>query len=139
MTGKLTVADYPLAETAPHRIRGARGKALDALTLEAVAAGEVTIEDLRITADALRSQSEIARAAGRLTLAQNFDRGAELVAVPQDLIMATYEMLRPGRVPNRQGLLDQAAMLRRDFGAEQIARFLEVAADHYLRRGLVGE
>ena len=137
MTDRLTVADFPLAETAPQRIRGARGKPLDELTLDAVAQGDVTIEDLRITADALRAQGQIARAAGRTTLAQNFDRGAELVAVPQDLIMATYEMLRPGRAPNRQALLDQAAMFRRDHGAEEIARFLETAADHYHRRGLV--
>ncbi len=137
MTDRLTVVDFPLAETAPQRIRGARGKALADLTPEAVASGAVTIDDLRITAAALQSQAEIARAAGRPTLAQNFERGAELVAVPQDLIMATYEMLRPGRAVTRQTLLDQAQMFRRDFGAEEIARFLETAADHYRRRGLV--
>ena len=32
MTGKLTIADFPLAETAPQRIRGARGKSLADLT-----------------------------------------------------------------------------------------------------------
>lgn len=137
MTGKLTIADFPLAETAPQRIRGARGKSLADLTLDAVTSGAVTIEDLRITAAALRAQAEIARAAGRAALAQNFERGAELVAVPQDLIMATYEMLRPGRAANRQALLDQAAMFRRNYGAEDIARFLETATDHYHRRGLV--
>lgn len=131
------LTDYPLAETAPERLRGARGQVLADLTLEAVLAGEVTMEDLRITAEALRAQAAIARAAGRATLAENFERGAELVAVPQDLIMDTYEMLRPGRVRNRQALLDRAEMLRRDHGAEAIARFLEQAAAHYHRRGFM--
>ena len=133
------LTDYPLAESAAERLRGARGRALADLTLEAVLAGEVTMEDLRITAEALRAQAAIARAAGRATLAENFERGAELVAVPQDLIMDTYEMLRPGRVRNRQALLDRAELLRRDHGAEAIARFLEQAAAHYHRRGLMPE
>lgn len=133
----LKVTDFPLAETAPDQVRGGRGKALDDLTLEAVLEGSVTIEDLRITPQALCAQAEIARAAGRFTLAANFERGAELVGVPDDLIMETYEMLRPGRVRDRQVLLDRAAMFRQHFRAEQIARFLEAAADHYHRRGLI--
>ncbi len=137
MTRKPTLADYPLAETAPDRIRGPRGRALEDLTIEGVLAGEVTIEDLRITSDALRAQAEIARAAGRPALAANFERGAELVAVPQELIMETYEMLRPGRVREWRVLRDRAEMFRRDYGAEEIARFIETAADIYRRRGLV--
>ena len=46
----LGVADYPLAETPPRR--GARrrgGLSLDELTLESVMAGDVTLEDLKIT------------------------------------------------------------------------------------------
>lgn len=131
------VADYPLAETAPERVRGARGRPLPDITLRAVLEGEVTMEDLRITAQALRAQAEIARSAGRAALAENFERGAELVAVPQDLIMDTYEMLRPGRLHDRRALLDRAEMLRRDFGADAIARFLERALEHYERRGLM--
>lgn len=135
----LKLTDFPLAETAPERILGGRGKPLDSLTLEAVLAGEVTMEDLRITPEALRAQAEIARAAGRAALAANFERAAELVGAPQDLIMETYEMLRPGRVASRQTLLDRAALFRRDHGAEGIARFLEGAAAQYHRRGLVGD
>lgn len=137
MTGKLTLADYPLAESAPGRIRGGRGRVLEDLTMEGILAGDVTIEDLRITSDALKAQAEIARAAGRPTLAANFERGAELVAVPQDLIMETYEMLRPGRVREWRVLQDRAEKFRRDYGAEEIARFIETAAEMYRRRGLV--
>lgn len=133
----MNLKDYPLAETAPDRIRGGRGKTLDELTLEAVLSGDVTIEDLRITPQALKVQAEISRAAGRPALAANFERGAELVAVPQELIMETYEMLRPGRVKRLQVLLDQAEMFRRKYGAHEVARFLETAAEHYRRRGMV--
>jgi glycerol dehydratase small subunit/propanediol dehydratase small subunit len=128
-------ADYPLAETQPDRILGKRGIRLTEITLEAVIAGDVTMEDLRITPEALRAQADIARDAGRPTLAFNFERAAELVDVPQDVIMQVYE-LRPGRARSRQQLLDAAATLRRDHGAERMAAFVEEAAQAYEDRGL---
>lgn len=130
---------FPLAETAAGEVRGGRGRTLDEITLAAVLAGEVRMEDLRITPEVLRAQAAIARAAGRAPLAANFERAAELVAVPQEVIMATYELLRPGRAADRAALLERAAMLRRDYGAEAIARFIEAAAGHYHRRGIVGD
>jgi propanediol dehydratase small subunit len=133
------LAIYPLAENAPEQIRSGRGKALDELTIDAVLSGDVTIEDLRITPEALKAQAEIARRAGRPSLAANFERGAELVSVPQDLIMETYELLRPGRANSRKILLDRAEMFRRDYGAEQIALFLEMAAEQYHRRRIIGD
>lgn len=133
---KLTTADYPLAETRPEQVKGKRGKALAEITLNAVIEGNVTMEDLRITPKALRSQAEIARAAGRPTLAQNFERGAELVDVPQDFIMSIYELLRPGRATSKQQLLDAARTMRETYGAERIAAFMEEAASTYESRSL---
>lgn len=133
----LTSKDFPLAETAPQDVRGGRGKPLDTLTLDAVLEGDVTIEDLRITPQALCAQAEIARAAGRPALADNFERAAELVAVPQELIMETYEMLRPGRTKSVEALLERAQLLRMDYGAERVAGFVEQAAEQYRRRGLI--
>lgn len=137
MKDETRLADYPLAENAPERIRSGRGKTLDELTMEAVLSGSVTIEDLRIAPEALIAQAAIARWAGRSTLGANFERGAELVSVPQELIMDTYELLRPGRAKRRRSLLDRAEVFRREYGAEQIARFIEKAAEHYFRRGLI--
>ncbi|HQX85565.1 MAG TPA: diol dehydratase small subunit [Aestuariivirga sp.] len=136
MTAKLTVADYPLAETRSDRIKGKRGKSLDDITLESVVAGRVTMEDLRITPQALADQAEISRAAGRPTLALNFERAAELVGVPQDFIMSSYEMLRPGRAKSRDQLLEVANTFRQVYKAERMAKFIEEAADTYERRGL---
>ena len=136
MTYKLTIADYPLAETRSAEIRGQRGKSLDDITLDAVMAGSITMEDLRITPHALDDQAEIARAANRPTLALNFERAAELVNVPQDFIMSTYEMLRPGRAKSKDQLLQVEKTFRQTYKAERMASFIEEAADVYERRGL---
>jgi propanediol dehydratase small subunit len=133
---KRTRADYPLSETQPEAVTGKRGKALRDITLDAVLAGDVAMEDLRITPEALRAQADIARDAGRPTLALNFERGAELVEVPQDFIMEVYELLRPGRARSKQQLLDAAASMRDAYSAERIARFIEEAAETYEARGL---
>jgi propanediol dehydratase small subunit len=133
---KLTIADYPLAETRPDQIRGKRGKALAEITLDAAIEDRVTMEDLRITPTALQSQAEIARAAGRPTLALNFERAAELVEVPQDVIMSVYELLRPGRARSKQQLRDTARTMRETYQAERIARFIEEASQTYEERGL---
>src|SRR5437762_4070467 len=133
---KLTVADYPLAETQPDRVKGKRGKTLSEITLDEVMTGAVAMDDLRITPQALNAQAEISRAAGRPTLALNFERAAELVEVPQAFVMEVYELLRPGRAKSKQQLLDAARAMRETHGAERIARFIEEAAETYEERKL---
>jgi propanediol dehydratase small subunit len=137
MTSKpLGVSDYPLAEKRPELVRGKRGKPLDEITLDAVLDDSVTLDDLGITPVALLQQAEIARAAGRATLAQNFERSAELVNVPQDTIMRVYELLRPGRASSKAVLLAAAEDLRKQHGATKMAAFIEEAAEVYEKRGL---
>lgn len=130
------VADYPLAENRPDLVQTARGKALGDLTLQAVEAGQVTLEDLRITPQALKDQARISDLAGRPTLARNFERAAEIVDVPQDFVLKVYELLRPGRAKTKGELLEAARVLRQDYRAETMADFVEEAADVYERRGL---
>ena len=132
----LTIADYPLAEKRPDLVAGRRGKQLGAVTLDAVVDGEINLDDLSITSDALLMQAEIARAAGRETLAQNFERASELVGVPQDVIMRTYELLRPGRASSKDEILFAAKDLEERFGATRMAAFLAEAASVYEQRGL---
>lgn len=138
MTSKksLTTNDYPLAEKRPDLVRTRRGKKLEDLTLAGIEAGDVALEDLRITPEALRQQAEISRAAGRPTLARNFERASELVDVPQDVILGIYELLRPGRAKGKADLLEAAKLLRETYKAEQMAVFIEEAAQVYERRGL---
>ena len=133
---KLTIADYPLAEKRPELVAGPRGKKLVDITLEAVVTGDVEPEDLRIAPAALMMQAQIASAANRPMLAENFERAAELVDVPQDFIMRVYELLRPGRAKDKSPLLEAARTLRETYGADRMAAFVEEAADVYERRGL---
>lgn len=136
MTRKLTTADYPISEARPDLIKGRRGKGLEELTLDKLISGEVTLEDLRITPEALKLQGEVAEAAGRPTLARNFERAAELADLPQDVIMRIYELLRPGRAKSKDDLLAAAAELRDQYNAKRMAVFVEEAAEVYERRGL---
>ena len=136
MSKKLGTNDYPLAEKRPDLVRTRTGKKLEDLTLGALEAGSVALEDLRITPEALRQQAEIALAAGRPTLARNFERASELVDVPQDVILGIYELLRPGRAKGKADLLEAARLLRETYKAEQMAAFIEEAAQVYERRGL---
>jgi propanediol dehydratase small subunit len=133
---ELSVSDYPLAENRPEVVTTKAGKRLDEVTLEGVISDRVTLEDLRITGRALRQQAEIARAAGRATLAANFERGAELVDVPQEVIMGVYELLRPGRATSKDVLIAAARELSEVYGAKGVAAFIEEAADVYERRAL---
>lgn len=133
---RLGIEDYPLAEKRPELVRGRRGKGISEITLDALMAGEATMADLTITPDMLRLQADIARAAGRPRLAENFERAAEMVDVPQDVIMQVYELLRPGRAKSAADLTAMAATLRADYKAERLAGFLEEAAAVYEKRGL---
>lgn len=133
---KLGIADYPLAERRPELVRGRRGKGLAELTMEDVLSGEVDMEDLRITPEALLQQAEIARDANRATLAGNFERASEMANLPQNFIMEVYELLRPGRAPDKAALEAAAARLRSEYRAERLAKFVEEAAQVYERRGL---
>lgn len=127
---------YPLSEKAPEKAVSASGLPLSELTLDSVVSERIGAADIRISADVLRLQARIARDAGRDRLALNLERAAELVSVPQDLILDTYEMLRPGRISDSRLLTERAEMLRRDYGAHMIAALIDEAVAVYERRNL---
>jgi propanediol dehydratase small subunit len=127
---------YPIAEKRPDLVRTANGLGLSDLTVSAVLDGRIAREDIAITPEALRLQADIARRVGRDRLAENFERAAELARVPEDELMAVYELLRPGRATGPEPLREAAAKLRRDYGADRVAALVEEAADVYVRRGL---
>lgn len=133
---KLGPQDYPLAEKRPDLVRGRRGKSLDELNLDALESGEVILDDLRITSQALEMQADIARTSNRVKLAENFERASELVDIPQEYLMEIYELLRPGRAANKTALQDVAVNLRTTYKAVRMAEFIEEAAEVYEARGL---
>lgn len=127
---------YPVSDNAPEQAVSASGMPLADLTLDAVVSRRIGAGDIRISADVLRLQANIARAAGRDRLALNLERAAELVAVPQDVILETYEMMRPGRISDPRLLTERAEVLRRDYGAHTIAALIDEAVAVYERRNL---
>jgi propanediol dehydratase small subunit len=133
---KFTRSDYPLAELHPDKVKGKRGKPLSQITLDAVLAGDVSIDDLRITPEALHAQADVARSAGRPRLGENFERASELVGVPEEIIMQVYELLRPGRANSKADLLAMARIMRSSHQAERVATFIEEAAEVYEARGI---
>lgn len=127
------VHDYPLANKHPEWVKTATNKTLDELTLENVLSGKITAQDMRITPDTLRIQAAIARDAGRDRLAMNFERAAELTAVPDDRILEIYNALRPYR-SSKQELLDIADDLESRYSATICAAFVREAATLYVER-----
>ena len=129
-------AIYPVSEKTPERVRTRNGRPLTDLTLDNLLAEDVTASDFGITAEGLRLQATIAEQAGRPKLAQNLRRGAELVEIPDDVLLNIYELLRPGRAQSADDLWAAANNLRETYGANETASLIEEAALVYERRGI---
>ncbi len=127
---------YPVGEKQPEQVSTPTGRSLADLTLDHVLSGEVTAADFGISAEGLRRQADIAEQAGRPHLAQNLRRGAELVAIPEEIVLEIYEQLRPGRARSAADLRATAARVRSLYGAEATAQLIEEAAAAYERRGI---
>lgn len=127
---------YPVGEKIPDRVRTRNGRALSDLTLDNILRGHVSASDFGITPDGLHLQSTIAEKAGRPNLAQNLRRGAELVEIPDPVLLDIYELLRPGRAQSADELRAAANQLRDTYGAKETASLIEEAALVYERRGI---
>jgi propanediol dehydratase small subunit len=127
---------YPLMAYAGRTLRAASGRSLGEINLAALAAGDLTGDDLRISAEVLRKQAQFAGAAGFGQLAANLRRAAELTALPNAALMDAYENLRPGRATH-DDLLALAAELEGTYGATETAAFVREAAEVYRARGLL--
>jgi len=112
------------------------GKSSADITLDAVRRGEISAEDIKISGETLNQQAKVARAAGREAMAANFERAAEMVHVPDDVILRMYNLLRPKRAA-KQELLDMAAELEGAFQAMRCARLVREAAEIYGKRGVL--
>jgi propanediol dehydratase small subunit len=128
--------DYPLASHRPELLRTPTGKRLDEITMQAVLAGDVVAEDLRIAPDTLRLQAQIAESAGRAQLGQNFRRAAEMTALPDEKVLGVYNALRP-HASTKEELLEIAEELERDYSATLCGRLVREAVDVYERRHIL--
>ncbi len=104
-------------------------------SLDDVRAGAVSMADVRISAETLRRQAEVARAHGNPQLAENFERGAELTGLSDAELLTIYEQLRPRRATADE--LESTAADLAGRGATRTAALVREAAAVYARRGLL--
>jgi propanediol dehydratase small subunit len=136
---KITSKDYPLYTKHPELIHSPSGKNLDDINVDNLLNDNVKSNDLRITPETLRLQGEVAVDAGRDAIQQNFQRAAELTAIPDERLLEMYNALRPYR-STKQELLDIASELKDQYNAKICAGWFEEAAEFYeTRKKLKGD
>jgi len=128
--------DYPLGTRRPDLISTPSGMSLEDINLEQLRAGVIAGEDVRATPRTLQLQADIAEAVGRHQLAESLRRAAELTRVPDDVILAVYTALRPGR-STAAALEEWAKTLEDEFDAPAVAAFVREAMEVSIARGLV--
>lgn len=132
-SGGLTDKDYPLAKKQADLVKTPSGKKLDELELNKFISGEMDGSELRITAETLYHQAEIARSVGREQFAKNLERAAELTKVDDDRILEIYNAIRPYRSTKNE-LIEIADELENDYDAVINADLIREAADVYEKR-----
>lgn len=131
-------ADYPLGSERPDLVATPSGLSLEDITRDSLGRGRLVPDDIRATPETLLRQAEVAREAGRESLAANLVRAAELAAVPAETILEIYAALRPHRSTAEQ-LERWAQRLETEFSAPLSAAFVLEAVAVYTERGLLGE
>jgi propanediol dehydratase small subunit len=116
------------------RFRAYSGRPLEEITLSEGVAGKLGPADLRIHADTLRFQAQVAERSGNAQLAENLRRAAELAGIDDADLLRIYEALRPRRATCAE--LEAIAAELDGAGAPNCAAFVREAADVYARRGL---
>jgi propanediol dehydratase small subunit len=110
------------------------GRPADELTVAAVRAGLVELDDLRIHPDVLCRQAEVAETLGNPQLGENFRRAAEMTLLDDDEVLSLYEALRPHRSTPDELMRLATSLAER--GLPRCACLFEEAAQVYQRRGL---
>ena len=123
---KYTVSDYPLMEKHSDIIKTPTGKSISEISLDAVSKGNVSVEDVRISAES----------AGKKQIAENLRRAAEMTAIEDDVVIKMYDMLRPNRATKEQ-LAGMAETLRNKYHAPLLSQLVSEACAVYEKRGIL--
>jgi propanediol dehydratase small subunit len=129
------VSDYPLGQKRPDTVATPSGIPLDDVTVEGMREGKLASEDLRATPETLRRQAAVAERVGRIALADNLRRAAELAAIPSETILEIYTALRPHRSTADE--LEAWAARLAEGDAPMSAAFVREATEVYAKRGLL--
>lgn len=134
--GGRKMSNYPLGKNEADTITSRTGKKLSQITLDEVKRGNVTAEDIKISSEMLKRQGQVASAADNPQMEANFERASELVKVPDDVILAMYNKLRPNRSTKRE-LVMMAQELLEKYQAPHCAKLVLEAAEIYEKRGIL--
>ena len=127
---------YPLGEYEKDKITSKTGKRLTDITLDEVKKNHVSSDDIKISKETLNAQGQIAKEAGSSPMELNFARAAELVDVPDEVILKMYDKLRPNRSTKLE-LVTMAKELLDKYDAKNCARLVMEAAEVYEKRGVL--
>lgn len=127
---------YPLGEYEKDRITSKTGKRLEDINLDEVLKNHVNADDIKISREMLRAQGQVAKEAGNDPMEKNFERAAELVDVPDDVILKMYDKLRPNRSTKLELVL-MAKELLETYNAKNCAKLVLEAAEVYEKRGIL--
>ncbi|MCA0431912.1 MAG: propanediol utilization protein [Proteobacteria bacterium] len=116
--------------------RAPRTPAADEITLENVRLGKITPEDLTIRRETLIRQAVLAEQEGYPQLGRNFRRAAELTALPNDVLLAAYERLRPYRATYFE-LLALSQEIAARYDAPETGAYIREAAEALNDKGLL--
>ncbi len=127
---------YPLAEHERENITSKTGKRFTDITLEEVMKGHINPDDIKISKEILQAQGDVAMETGNAPMKQNLDRAAELVDVPDEVILQMYDKLRPNRSTKLE-LVMMAQELLEKYNAKNCARLVMEAVEVYEKRGIL--
>lgn len=130
------MSNYPLGKNEADTITSRTGKKLSQITLDEVKRGNVTADDIKISSEMLKRQGAVAKEADNPQMQANFERAAELVNVPDDVILNMYNMLRPNRSSKKQLVLLAQELLEK-YQAPHCAKLVLEAAEIYEKRGIL--
>ena len=127
---------YPLGEHEKDKITSKTGKKLSDITLDEVMKNHVSADDIKISKETLKAQGQVAKENGNAPMEKNFERAAELVDVPDEVILDMYNKLRPNRSTKLE-LVTLAQELLEKYQAKNCARLVMEAAEVYEKRGIL--
>lgn len=127
---------YPLGEYEKDKIMSRTGKRLEDINLSEVMKNHVGPDDIKISKETLRAQGQVAKEAGNDPMEKNFERAAELVDVPDEVILKMYDKLRPNRSTKLELVLMAKELLEK-YNAKNCAKLVLEAAEVYEKRGIL--
>lgn len=127
---------YPLGEHEKEQITSKTGMKLTDITLDEVMKNHISADDIKISREMLKAQGQVAKEAGNDPMEKNFERAAELVDVPDEIILKMYDKLRPNRSTKLE-LVMMAQELLEKYNAKNCAKLVMEAAEVYEKRGIL--